>query len=375
MKEYTTYVALDTHKKEHRVAMQLGAEEQIQSWTVPNRMKELKRMVKRIQKQSRGRIEFCYEAGPCGFDLQRKLVSLGVECRVIAPSLVPRKAGERIKTDRRDALKLLEYQRAGLLTDVYPPSAEHEAVRDLCRCRQTVGEDLKRAQHRLLKFLLRHGFHYGEGNHWTQKHFRWLQSLPFEDTVQEYVYIEYLREVNRQKDRLADLDRELERLSQEKPYRLGVGALRCYYGIDTVTAMTTLSELYGFERFDDPERLMSFLGLTPSEHSSGQKNHKGGITKAGNQRLRRLLVESAWHYRHKPVGVSKVLKKRREGQPAWVVEQAEKARKRLHRRYWHLMNRGKNQNKTVVAVARELVGFIWETLYRLNEEFPEQMPH
>lgn len=366
MEESITYVALDTHKKEHEVAMLLAGEEQIRQWRVPNREQDVRRLVRRIQKEAPGVIQCCYEAGPCGFELQRRLVSLGVECRVIAPSLIPRKPGERIKTDRRDACKLLEYQRAGMLTEVYPPSVQEEAIRDLCRCRESVKEDHKRAQHRLLKFLLRRGFSYIEGKHWTQKHFRWLRSLNFEHGMEQLVFSEYLGEVDRQKDRLKFLEGELERVSQREPYRQGVGLLRCFHGIDTITAMVIVSELFGFERFNAPRQLMSFLGLIPGEHSSGERTRKGAITKTGNGRVRRVLIEAAWHYRHKPT-VGKPLKRRREGQPLWAIEQAEKARKRLHRRYWRLIEKGKSAPEAVVAVARELAGFLWAALHGLIE--------
>jgi len=371
MKESITYVALDTHKKEHEVAMMLGGENQVRQWRVLNRPQDISRMVKKIQKQASGSIQFCYEAGPCGFNLQRQLISMGVDCKVIAPSLIPRKPGERIKTDRRDAKKLLEYQRAGILTEVHPPSEQEEAIRDLCRCRESVKEDLNRAKHRTSKFLLRHGIYYREGKHWTKMHFRWLQSLKFKDKLEELVFSEYLSEVHRQKDRLELLEKELEQESRREPYCEGVGLLRCFHGIDTITAMVFISELFGFERFNEPRQLMSYLGLIPSEHSSGEKTHKGGITKTGNKRVRRVLIEAAWHYRHKPT-VGKTLKDRRRGQPAWAIEQAKKARKRLYRRYWRLVEKGKSPSEGVVAVARELAGFLWATLHTSIELAPRQ---
>jgi transposase len=369
MEDSTTYVALDTHKKEHQVAMVLAGEKQIRQWKVLNRAQDIRRMVKKIQKEAPGAIRFCYEAGPCGFDLQRKLISLGVECQVIAPSLIPRKPGERIKTDRRDARKLLEYQKAGMLTEVHPPSAQEEAIRDLCRCREAVKEDQKRAQHRLLKFLLRHGIYFSEGANWTQKHLRWLQALKFEHKIEELVFTEYLCEVHRQKHRLELLEQELEQVSQREPYREGVALLRCFQGIDTITAMVIVSELFGFERFNKPRQLMSFLGLVPSEHSSGEKGRQGGITKTGNRRVRRVLIEASWHYRHKPT-VGKSLQRRRKGQPSWAIEQADKARKRLYRKYWRLVEKGKNPNQATAAVARELAGFLWMILHTLIEIVP-----
>jgi transposase len=374
MKEYTTYVALDTHKKEHQIAMRVGGEDQVRQWTVQNRVEDIRRMVRKIRKQAPGPIEFCYEAGPCGFAIQRQIESLGEKCRVIAPSLIPRKPGERIKTNRRDACKLLEYQRAGMLTEVYPPTAQEEAVRDLCRCRESVLEDLKRARHRLLKYLLRHGFHYLEGKHWTQRHFRWLRALKFEDKLEELVFSEYLSEVNRQQDRREFLEKELALVGQEEPYREGVALLRCFHGIDTVTAMVVVSELFGFERFNEPRQFMSYLGLIPSEHSSGEKTRHGGITKTGNKRVRRVLVEAAWHYRHKPaVGI--ILKARRKGQPDWVIQHADRARKRLYRKYWRLVKKGKPSQQAVVAVARELAGFLWGVLHTRVELAPGESLH
>jgi len=372
MEETITFVALDTHKKEHCAAMQLAGENQIQQWKVPNREQDIRRMVKKIRKRAPGEIEFCYEAGPCGFALQRRLEALGVKCRVIAPSLIPRKSGERIKTDRRDACRLLEYQRAGLLTEVHPPTEPQEAIRDLCRCREAAQEDYHRAQHRLLKYVLRQGYRYEEGKrHWTQRHLRWLRSLKFENKVAEAVFSEYLSEVHRQATRLQNLEQELEEVAHQEPYREGVGLLRCFHGIDTVTAMVIVAELFGFERFNEPRQLMAYLGLIPAEHSSGESRRPGGITKTGNKRVRRVLIEAAWHYRLKPTE-GRVLKARRKGQPAWAIERAQQARKRLYRRYWRLVEKGKSTNEAVVAVARELAGFIWSVLHVRVELAPGQ---
>ena len=364
MDDSISYVALDAHKKDHKVAALFPGSNEPAEWTVRNVPREIKRMVRRIHKRAGGPVRFCYEAGVCGFALQRQILAAGdeVECMVVAPSLIPVRPGSRIKTDRRDARKLVELLRAGLLTEVYPPNPREEAVRDLCRCREAAKADLLRARHRLSKFLLRRGMVYQSGGQWTQRHFAWLRSLRFDQPLDREIFAEYVAEVDRRKGRVEALDRRMEEVSQEDPYREPVGWLRCFRGIETVTALTIVAELHGFGRFSSPRELMSYLGLVPSEFSSGDSQQQGGITKAGNRRVRRLLIEAAWHQRNVPV-TSKTLRKRREGQPAWVVAIAERAQKRLHQRYWRLVNRGKAPTKAVTAVARELSGFIWSVLF------------
>lgn len=366
MEEYITFVGLDAHKEEHHVCMRVAGEEKQQEFVVRNHPQEIKRMVKRIRKQAPGPIRMCYEAGPCGFALQRQIVAAGVSCMVVAPSLIPVKPGDRVKTDRRDARKLVDLFRAGLLTEVHPPTEEEEAVRDLCRCREAAKVAEISARHQLSKFLLRHGRIYTEGKSWTQKYFRWLRNLKLENAIEQRVLSDYLQEVERRMDRVKALDEALEEVAQQKPYATPVGWLRCFRGIDTVTAMGIVSELFGFARFTCPRDLMSYLGLVPSEDSSAGKRRRGAITKTGNRRVRRLLIEAAWHQRHWPI-TSKALRKRREGQPMWVIHVADRAKQRLHRRYWHLVKNGKTQHLAVTVVARELVGFIWSVLYRQVE--------
>ena len=373
MSDFTTYVALDVHKKEHKVAMLLKGAKDPEEWVVKNQDKEIKRMAKRIKKRS-GQISpivCCYEAGCCGFDLQRKLTAEGIECQVIAPSLVPVKPGDRIKTDRRDAKNLVLLLQAGMLTEVHPPNEEEEAIRDLCRSRQAAQEDLTRIRHQLSKFLLRRGFIYHDGNNWTQRYFYWLRSLRFDQLVAQEVFASYVIELEHRTDRVKQLDKDMEKAAQENPYKEPVGWLRCFRGIDTVTALTIVAELHGFERFEHPRQLMSYLGLTPSESSSGEKQKRGSITKAGNKRVRRLLVEASWHQRHIP-RVSKALRKRREGQPQWVIDIADKAQQRLYRRYWYLIHKDKPHCKAVTAVARELSGFIWAVLHTHIAIVPEE---
>jgi transposase len=271
------------------------------------------------------------------------------------------KPGERVKTDHRDALKLVVNLRAGTLTEVHPPSPAEEAVRDLCRCREDAREDLLRARHRLAKFLLRRGYVWSEGRAWSQSHRRWLKSLRFGENADEVVFQDYLTTVETAEERVGGLDRSMEQAASCEPFRTPVGWLRCYRGIDTVTALTIIAELHGVERFPSARELMGYLGLVPSESTSGERTHRGPITKTGNTHVRRVLVEAAWSQRHRPA-VSSVLRKRRMGQPTTVIAHADRAMRRLNRRYVKMLHENKPQGKIVVAIARELAGFIWATL-------------
>ncbi len=305
----------------------------------------------------------CYEAGSIGFEPQRELQKNGVGCQVIAPSLVPVRPGERLKTDRRDARKLAGLFRAGELVEVSPPTPEEEALRDLCRARGDARADLLRSRQRLGNFLLRHGVRFTVGKKaWTKIHMTWLRSQKFEIKALQMVFDDYLRTVELAQQRVSDLTRLMEEQARQEPWAEVVRSLRAFRGIDTVTALSLVAELHGFARFDSPRRLMAYLGLVPSEHSSGGQRRQGGITKTGNSHVRRLLVESAWHYRNKP-HTSYHLCTRQKDAPAWVVTIAERAQHRLHQRYWRLVNRGKPTPKAAAAVARELVGFIWSVMY------------
>lgn len=360
MAESITYVGMDDHKNFINVAALLPSGE-LYEWRMANDERGVRRGVRKLKKVAMGRMECCYEAGPGGFVLQRRLEKEGVKCRVVAPSRTPRRPGDRIKTNRRDALKLAKFLGAGLLEEVLPPTEGQEAARELCRCRGTVQQDLTRSRHRLTKFLLRRGTSYGRKN-WTQGHRRWLRSLRFEQGWDQEVFESYLWTVEQHEQQLAYLDGKLEGLAEEPEYREAVGRLCCFRGIDTLTAIIVVCELYAFGRFGSARGLMNFLGVVPGEDSTGEETNRLGITKTGNQRVRRVMVEAAWHYRHRPA-VGERLKKRRAGQPAWVVAHADKAMLRLHRRYWALVMRGKATVKATVAVARELVGFLWAVLY------------
>jgi len=369
VKNAITWVGLDAHKKFIQIAMRLPGTEDLVEWRIPNTAKDVQKLGRKLLKRAPGPIKSAYEAGPCGFVLQRQLEAMGerIACDVIAPSLIPRKPGERVKTDRRDARKLCELLQAGLLTEVHAPTEAQETVRDLCRCREAAKTDLHRAHHRLGKLLLRRGYRYTQGRAWTQRHRVWLRSLKFDDPVEQFVFDDYLLAIEQLEARIQNIEVRMQEVADQDPYREPVAALCCFRGIALVTALTIVAELHDIRRFDHPRQLMSFLGLTPSEHSSSGVAKRGSITKAGNSRVRRLLIESSWHYRHRPA-VGAKLAKRREGQPTKVIAIADRAQQRLHRRYWRLTEGSKKPaNKAVVAVARELAGFVWAALRELDE--------
>jgi len=361
-----TYVAMDVHKKEHQVAWVNPQTGEVQTFSIRNTQAELAKMVKRMREQVSGQIHICYEAGVCGFVLQRRLEKLGCTCQVIAPSLVLRKPGDRVKTDRRDAKKLLSQFMAGQLTAVYPPDSIQEADRELTRCRSIAQDDLQRVRQQLNSLLIRHGYVYQDGDLWTGKHEQWLESLEFDEPALRTVFDEYISHMRHCLTRVESLDRQLKQLAQSPRYSAAVSALRCFRGIETLTAITVLTEIFEFGRFQSPRALMAYLGLTPGEDSSGDKHRTGGITKAGNWRVRRILTETGWHYRHGH-RVSKALKARRKGQPTWAIDIAERAGVRLNKRYRHLMERGKAAGTVVIAIVRELVGFIWAMIRQLQQ--------
>jgi transposase len=360
MKHVTTFVGIDAHKKDLFVAMLVGHEQTPVTWQLANEPKAVHRLVRKLERDAPGPVHVFYEAGPCGYALQRQMTTPRVSCAVVAPALIPRKPGERVKTNRRDARKLVELGRAGLLTTVRPPTPEEEAVRDLCRARDDAREDLQRCRHRLGKLLLRRGLHYS-GRNWTQGHRRWIAGLRWPQPAERVVVDDYLLAIDHAEARLIELDARLSEIAQQEPYREPVGWLRCFRGIDTLTAILILAELHDFRRFHSPRALMAYLGLVPGEDSSGEKHRRGRITRAGNALVRRLLVETAWHYQHRPaVGV--VLQRRRKGQPSRVIAIADKAQQRLCRRFRRLAEHHKPAPKIAVAIARELVGFLWAAL-------------
>jgi transposase len=360
MKQVTTYVGIDAHKKDLFIAMLVGDHPTPVTWQVANEPQAVRRLVRKVEREAPGPVRVCYEAGPCGYALQRQMTTTRVGCQVIAPALIPRKPGERIKTNRRDARKLAELLRAGLLTEVRPPTPEDEAVRDLCRARDDAREDLQRSRHRLGKLLLRRGLHYS-GRNWTRAHRQWIDGLAWTQPAERVVVDDYLLAIDHLEARLVELDARLAEIAETEPYRERVGWLRCFRGIDTLTAILVLAELHDFRRFQSPRALMAYLGLVPGEDSTGEKHRRGRITRTGNALVRRLLIETAWHYQHRPsVGVA--LTRRRKGQPGRVVAIADKAQQRLCRRFRRLMEQHKPAPKVAVAIARELAGFLWAAL-------------
>lgn len=360
MTEVTTYVGIDAHKKDLFVAMLIGDQKTPVSWQLANEPQAVRRLVRKLERAAPGPVRVFYEAGPCGYALQRQMTTARVTCDVVAPALIPRKPGERVKTNRRDGRKLVELGRAGLLTVVQPPTPDDEAVRDLARARDDAREDLQRCRHRLGKLLLRRGLHFA-GKNWSRAHRRWIDTLAWAHAAERAVVDDYRLAIDQLEARLTELDKRLSEIAQTERYREPVAWLRCFRGIETLTAMLILAELHDVRRFASAPALMAYLGLVPSEHSSGETHRRGRITRTGNALVRRLLVETAWHYQHRPsVGIA--LKRRRSGQPGRVIAIADKAQQRLCRRFRTLAAEHKPAPKIVVAIARELAGFVWAAL-------------
>jgi transposase len=327
---------------------------------IPNRPESVRKLMKKLGAPRMLRV--CYEAGPTGYVLYWQLSRMGIHCDVVAPTLVPVKAGDRVKTDRRDAVKLARSYRPGDLTAVWVPDAGHEALRDLVRAREAAKKDQLKARHRLGKFLLRHGRRPPEGvKAWTVKHLEWVKGhVHFELPAQEETLLDYRTEVDHARDRIERLERAIDEAIERAPesMRAVIAGLQALRGIAKVSAATIVTEVGELSRFDKPRQLMGYSGTVSSERSSGARTRRGGITKTGNAHLRRIVGEAAWSYRHQPaVGVA--LRKRQEGLSEEIKAMAWKAQHRLHRRYRQLSARGKTKQQVVTAVARELLGFIW----------------
>jgi transposase len=357
MQKVITHVGLDVHAERIVIATLVGHAREPELRDIPNEERAIRRAFQRLAAEAY-ELRCCYEAGPCGFELHRQLTSMGIACEVVAPSLIPVRAGDRVKTDRRDAAKLARLYRAGELATITVPSAEQEAVRDLVRARDDIRKDLTAARHRLGKFLIRHGRLYTSGEKWTQRFWAWMSKLVFERECERLTFEHYVAEVQHLAGRRAALDREIERIAKTEPYAAAVQRLVCLRGISTLSGLALVAEIGDFRRFGSPRQLMAFVGLVPREYSSGGKEKRGGITKTGNKHVRRLLVEAAWSYRHRPA-LGERLRAAMEGQPPAVVEYAKKAQARLHRRYTRLVSRGKKSQVAVTAVARELCAFTW----------------
>jgi transposase len=353
------YVGLDVHKAAVSVAVAEGGRggEVRHIGVFPNRPDQIAKLVERIHKGGR-RLSFCYEAGPCGYGLYRQLSGLGHACVVVAPSLIPTKAGDRVKTDRRDAAMLAKLHRAGELTSVWVPDDAHEAMRDLIRARATAVRVLGKARQHLQGFLLRHGRIYPGKKGWTEAYRRWLARVRFEHAAQQLVLQDYIHVVEDAEARVARLTTHIERLLAGWSMQPIVAAVQAMRGVGLIVAVTVVAEVGDFSRFDSPRQLMAYFGLVPSEHSSGVTVRRGGITKAGNALARRVLIEGAWTYRM-PARVSPKLHARLEGIPKAVRDIAWKAQVRLCNRYRHLAATGKPKSVVTTAIAREMVGFIW----------------
>ena len=356
---YRAYVGLDVHKDTIAVAVAWpGREAPEYRGIVPNRRNSLQKLIRGLQGPHGEAVSFAYEAGPCGYGVYREITETGHDCQVVAPSLIPRKPGDRVKTDRRDAVSLARLHRAGELTRVWVPAPDWEAVRDLTRAREDMKAAEVRTRQRLGAFLLRHGRVYHGKSRWTQAHFRWLEEQKFDFPVQQTVFQEYVDAAVAAQKRTDGLEAQMHELLDAWSQRPTAEALMSLRGVSTITAMTILAELGDLTRFDSPRQLVGFLGLAPGEYSSGSRRRQGAITKTGNGHVRRLLTEAAWAYRF-PARKTAHMRRKAAKASDRVQAIAWAAQKRLCARYVKLYERGKAKNKVVTAIARELVGFIW----------------
>lgn len=357
MKTSLRYVGLDVHQNSIALAVaDTGRAPAEKLETMPNSFVKLQKRLDRLGPPERLRI--CYEAGPTGYGLARRLKHLGYQCVVVAPSLVPVQSGSKIKTDRRDAAKLAHFLRSGDLVEVTIPEAQTEAMRDLERTR----DDAKRAQrvgrHQLDKFMLRHDRVFSGTTKWTKTHMAWLRHQEFSEPAQRCVHDDYLTTLDQLDARVDRLTKDIERLVESWALKDLVTNLQALRGVQVLSAVILAAEIGDFQRFARPQELMAFVGLVPSEHSSGGSRRQGALTRTGNAYVRRILVEAAWQYRFRPRR-SKTIEARRERVSPAVRAIAEKAEQRLHRRFEHLTGRGKKSQQAIAAIARELLGFVW----------------
>jgi transposase len=352
--ENVRFVGLDVHADSIAIAVaEPGRGEPAPLATIAHDVPTLLRRLRRL-----GDVRCCYEAGPTGFGLQRMLVAEGIECIVVAPSLVPVRSGERVKTDRRDAVKLARFLRSGDLTEIHVPSAATEAMRDLERARDDAKRAERVARNQLSKFLLRHGRRFEGKTSWTRQHYRWLSTQTFEHPAQQRVLADYLKTAQDIEQRVAQLTKSMEELVETWDLKPVVRALQSLRGIGLVSAVVLVAEIENFARFDRAAKFMAYTGLVPSERSSGEERRQGRITGTGNRHVRRILVEAAWAYRFRP-GLSLAIRRRSQGLAPGVLRIAAKAQARLHERFHRLVARGKHANKVITAVARELAAFVW----------------
>jgi transposase len=355
----TFHLGMDVHKDSITIAVfrDFGRDpERVERLSYD--LKRLHRFLERLARE--GTLRACYEASGAGFVLQRQLTAWGYSCELAAPSLIPTRPGDQRKHDKRDAIQLGRLYRSGELTLVHVPAEADEQVRDLVRCRETFQREILKSRHYILKFLRRRGHVYRGKSNWTRRHFEWLNTLAAggELSVQDRaVLAEYLALLDYKLGRRAALDLQIEEIALQPRYREIVGRLRCFRGIDTTSAMVIATELHDLRRFHNPQQLMSYVGLVPREHSSGERRSQGSITKAGNAHCRHVLVQAAWSYRNRPA-VGEALRLRQREQDPRVVAHTWKAQHRLHKLYHRIHSRRPAQI-AAVAVARELIGFIW----------------
>lgn len=359
MEEYSeVFVGLDTSKLKISVAIAEGRRGEVRCFgDIASDPHAVRSMVTKLAKRG-GTLHFCYEAGPTGYDLYRQITALGHECVVVAPSLVPKRLGDRVKTNRRDAVSLARLHRAGELTPVWVPDEAHEAIRDLVRARDAAQEALRRSRQQLQSFLLRHGRIYTGRKPWTRAHTRWLADQAFEHPAHYIVLAEYSQAIEDAEIRLARLTKQIAEVVPMWSMAPVVSAYQAMRGVAFMTAVTFVAEIGDVRRFEKPRQLMGYLGLVPSESSTGDRVKRGSLTKAGNPRARRVLMEGAWTYRF-PARISRTIQPRLEGLPRSVREIAWKGQVRLCARYRKLIMGGKLKNVAITAVAREMAAFLW----------------
>ena len=369
MKHFIIFVGLDVHKDTIDIAItESGNNKEVRHYgKIDGNLAALDKAVRKLQSKG-AELHFAYEAGPCGYDIYRHLTKQGFTCIVVAPSLIPKKSGDRIKTDRRDAMSLARLYRAGELTSVYVPHEDDEAMRDLSRAREDAINASRTARQRLGAMLLRLGYRYHRRTMWNDSYFRWLSTIKMPHPAQQIAFQEYIHAIVECGDRVDRLTEQIQKLIPDWRLAPVVRALQALRGVSLMVATTTIAEIGDLSRFANPRQLMAYLGVVPSEHSSGKKEKRGGITKTGNGHVRRALVEAAQAYHHQ-ARVSRPLLVRQEGLPDSIRKIAWKAQVRLCGRFRKLMGRGKSRNKVVTAIARELSGFMWAIAKEVPVQF------